>query len=279
MLPIDCQRPGSLRAFTLARAALASGVVAAGISAAAGGSSLVTLDVALAGAWQADCLTLGFDALVGTTNFSPGTVVPVASQLSDDFLSCAGVVFSSAGGPAAVVKVLGTSQAGDAQSLPNIIGGTQLIGGNVTISYVQPIHLEFTDASGAPSPVTKIGAWTDPTGSKIRLDVFDGSGAVVGTATADQGYFVGIEAAGIASATFTFLTPQSVIGFSLDDVSIRRGEGNPADLDHDGTVGAADLATLLGAWGTCESGCCIADLDNDGAIGAADLALLLGAWG
>lgn len=47
-----------------------------------------------------------------------------------------------------------------------------------------------------------------------------------------------------------------------------------ADLDGDGDVGAADLAILLGAWGTPG-----ADLDGDGTTGAADLAILLGAWG
>ena len=49
----------------------------------------------------------------------------------------------------------------------------------------------------------------------------------------------------------------------------------PADLDFDGVVGAADLALLLGAWGSSGPG----DLDHSGTVGAADLALLLGAWG
>jgi hypothetical protein len=48
----------------------------------------------------------------------------------------------------------------------------------------------------------------------------------------------------------------------------------PADLDGSGTVDAADLAQLLGAW----SGSA-ADLDGDGITDAADLAVLLGAWG
>ena len=42
----------------------------------------------------------------------------------------------------------------------------------------------------------------------------------------------------------------------------------------DGSVGASDLAILLGAWGTAG-----ADLDGDGATGPSDLALILGAWG
>lgn len=50
---------------------------------------------------------------------------------------------------------------------------------------------------------------------------------------------------------------------------------NPADLNGDGSVGAPDLAILLGAWGQSGPG----DLDGNGVVGAPDLALLLGAWG
>jgi hypothetical protein len=50
------------------------------------------------------------------------------------------------------------------------------------------------------------------------------------------------------------------------------------DINNDGIVDAADLAMLLGAWGSCGD-CCPADLDQDGQIGAADLAILLGSWG
>ncbi len=44
-----------------------------------------------------------------------------------------------------------------------------------------------------------------------------------------------------------------------------------ADLNGDGCVDAADLAQLLGAWGTV-------DLDSNGFTNGADLALLLGSW-
>jgi hypothetical protein len=50
---------------------------------------------------------------------------------------------------------------------------------------------------------------------------------------------------------------------------------NP-DLNDDGIVGGADLATLLGHWGTCPG--CAADLDGDGSVGGTDLAYLLSAW-
>jgi probable HAF family extracellular repeat protein len=48
-----------------------------------------------------------------------------------------------------------------------------------------------------------------------------------------------------------------------------------ADLDADGSVGATDLALLLGAWDGSDA---TFDLTGDGQIGAADLAVLLGAW-
>ena len=51
----------------------------------------------------------------------------------------------------------------------------------------------------------------------------------------------------------------------------------PADFDGDGTVGASDLAQLLGSWGECAG--CPADFDGDGDVDAADLASLLGSWG
>jgi hypothetical protein len=51
------------------------------------------------------------------------------------------------------------------------------------------------------------------------------------------------------------------------------------DLDRDGSVGSADLAILLGAFGPCPGqGACDADLDGDGAVTASDIAVLLGAW-
>jgi len=55
---------------------------------------------------------------------------------------------------------------------------------------------------------------------------------------------------------------------------------DPADLDGDGVVDAADLASLIAAWGVCPaSGDCPADLDGDGSVGASDLASLIAAWG
>ena len=53
----------------------------------------------------------------------------------------------------------------------------------------------------------------------------------------------------------------------------------PGDLNHDGAVGPADLAIVLGNWGSIPPNDPIADLNCDGTVGPADLAIILGNWG
>ena len=53
--------------------------------------------------------------------------------------------------------------------------------------------------------------------------------------------------------------------------------GCPADLDSSGNVGAADLASLLAAWGTDPHG--PPDFDDNNSVGPEDLAELLSNWG
>lgn len=48
------------------------------------------------------------------------------------------------------------------------------------------------------------------------------------------------------------------------------------DLDHNGSVGAEDLAILLSSFGACAN--CPADLDGNGAVDGGDIAILLGNW-
>ena len=52
-----------------------------------------------------------------------------------------------------------------------------------------------------------------------------------------------------------------------------------ADLNGDGSVGVKDLLILLGNWGLCGKGCCLADLDINGNVDVPDLLVLLGNWG
>ncbi|MEE9128552.1 MAG: hypothetical protein V3T84_00930 [Phycisphaerales bacterium] len=51
----------------------------------------------------------------------------------------------------------------------------------------------------------------------------------------------------------------------------------PWDFDGSGSVGAADLLSLLESWGPCKG--CSADFDGDGNVGASDLLTLLANWG
>lgn len=62
-----------------------------------------------------------------------------------------------------------------------------------------------------------------------------------------------------------------LVGFGPDPDPWR-----PADFDRNGLVDGADLARLLGAWG---SEVVQFDLSQDGIVGGADLAMLLGDWG
>lgn len=51
------------------------------------------------------------------------------------------------------------------------------------------------------------------------------------------------------------------------------------DLNGDGIVDGADLATLLALWGACGDEFCAADINLDGQVDGADLASLLAVWG
>jgi len=74
-----------------------------------------------------------------------------------------------------------------------------------------------------------------------------------------------------------YLTQADRIAFSAIgwDIALSVATPCPADLTGDQTVGADDLATLIGLWNLPGP----ADLDGSGAVDPADLALLVGAWG
>lgn len=55
------------------------------------------------------------------------------------------------------------------------------------------------------------------------------------------------------------------------------GDACPTDLNVDGVVGGADLAIVLGQWGTEGGG--LGDLSGDCSVDGADIALVLGQWG
>jgi len=192
--------------------------IGAGFASSVTAGSLVTLDTSLVSAFKSGANVLGFDELPGNSGGAyPGTPVQPASQVTDHYRNL-GVLFSSAGGPIAVID--GNCCPGDARSVPNLIGGTVLSGPTIVLNYFAPIKLQFVQpGTSTPSTTTRVGAWNDPTGSRIRLSVFDQNDVLLESVDADQRYFLGIQRLGIASATFTFLAQQSIPGFSLDDVT------------------------------------------------------------
>lgn len=141
------------------------------------------------------------------------------------------------------------------EGLSTIAGAGLLATDPVLVDGVAP-GFDLRLAPGSPSidsasnPLAAPGATTDLDGLPRFVDAFNYADTGVGPAPViDRGAYEA--AAGTPSLC-------------------------PADLNGDGFVGAADLASLLGAWG---SGPGPADIDGTGNVGASDLAALLGAWG
>ncbi|MFM7261530.1 MAG: SUMF1/EgtB/PvdO family nonheme iron enzyme [bacterium] len=110
-------------------------------------------------------------------------------------------------------------------------------------------------------------------------------GTVKAIAAGDS-HTVALKADGAVVCWGSSLNGQSNVPASLGTVSSIAGGGAhtmavvpytcAADLDGDGSSGAADLSGLLAAWGTNNASF---DLDGDGSVGASDLSMLLTSWG
>ncbi len=184
------------------------------------------------------------------------------------------------------------------------LGGDGAITGNVdnTGGVLDP----SLDLGEAPRSLTITGNYTQTQGGTLAVQLAPASNDLVqvtGIASLDGAIAVDF-APGFVPAIgsqFTVLTAASVTGgFECIDASSLGVDGIEAivtptsvtlvvtgevtaqgDLNLDGAVNAADLAILLGAWGSSAcagSACCAPDLTNDGVIDAADIAVLLGQW-
>lgn len=187
-------------------------------------ATVVTTDPTVVATFQAGASVLGFDAIPpnggGGSFGNTGKPIQPESQLTDQF-SNVGVIFSSTGGAVGVVGVEGLPNESDATSPFNLIGGSSPGTTLPVLNYFQPITLQFVlPNTTTPALTTHVGAWNDPTGSRILLSVFDVNGSLLESVQADEGFFVGIANPAIASATFSFTSTQSVSGFALDDVTI-----------------------------------------------------------
>ena len=146
---------------------------------------------------------------------------------------------------------------------PKYIRFTALANGTITVS-------NCTDTGANVD--ARIAAMTE-CGVAATTFVCDDDACTAGAAP----YTSKIEFEGVAGTTYYF----AVGGFGAAtpgpyNVTIVAPEAPeiPGDLNGDGVVDAADLAIMLGAWGTAGPG----DLNGDGVVDAADLAILLGNW-
>lgn len=131
----------------------------------------------------AEAAFIDFDSLPGMFN-SPGSTVPVASQLSDGFLSTLGVSFSSATDYVAVV----IHSPDPTVSMPNVIGGVTAGGG---LSYGTPIDITFFDPADATTKgvtdfISIRGDQFPLPGATATMEVFDISGNSLGLTSASD---------------------------------------------------------------------------------------------
>ena len=184
----------------------------------AGATDFVSSNAADVAAFQAGATVLTFENIPGVTAFNneaPGTVVPASAFLKNQV---AGLTFSSnfSGGPF-VLDLTGFGNISDAKSGHNILSGaTPGNGSQGTVCFTCFIEVTFA------SPVSRVGAWNDPTGSRIQLLATDAGGTTIfGQPFANQGQFVGVSlnTNTINRALFQYISTQSVTGFTIDDLT------------------------------------------------------------
>jgi hypothetical protein len=158
--------------------------------------------LSIGGASEAALINIDFDSLTGMSNI-PGASVPVASQLSDQFL-LAGVSFSSLAGYVAVVN----HSPNPTVSMPNVIGGVTATG---NMSYGSPVTITFFDPSsssnfGVTDFVSIRGDQAPLPGATATLEAFDVLGNSLGVINAfdsTAGLTLSFAASGIHSITLT----------------------------------------------------------------------------
>ena len=157
----------------------------------------------------------------------------------------------------------------------NVPGG--LFVGNVDFTPPLCVENETTVVIVLSTPnLFQVGAPGVPVGSGYRAGVAL-SAAPLGTPTNLWLRYTVCTGAGLNVFTPTaYATATNALQWPIELNGTVAGCGSncPADFNADGFVTAADLSTLLGAWGTPAG-----DIDGDGNTSAADLSTLLGAWG
>lgn len=172
---------------------------------------------------------------------SPGTPVPLANQLSNQYLASLGVSFTSGAGYAAVVCHCGFTKSGQ-----NIVGGTNASG---LLDYNQPITATFFNTSNPLQSATTNFAkiWLDflPLGSgTVTLQAFDGSGTLLGsTSTIDNGSVQFLSLNFAAMHSVSFFSNNATVGF--DDLEF----GALTPISGGGVPEPASWALMIAGFG------------------------------
>jgi hypothetical protein len=209
-------------------------------------SVIATTDPAQIAAFQVGATIVTFEGIPGITAFhnqTPGTVVPSAALLKNQVTGL--TFFSNAIEGPYVLDLTGFGNIGDAHSTPNVVAGTSPEGpaGEAVVCFTCFVEIRFA------SPVSRVGARNDPTGSRIQLLATDaGGGTTFGDVQADQGQFVGVDTGvnNIERALFQFISTQSVQGFSLDDLTFARA--GTTTVPEPGTLVLGGLGLAGVAW-------------------------------
>lgn len=127
---------------------------------------------------------------------------------------------------------------------------------------------------------TAIMAWDANNGLRIIAKTgdtsFTGTAAnqislIGGTGNNGNGHNIGINASG--KLVLRVADTVSAI-YNISTIELSAASNCPADVTGDDVVDGADLAALLGSWGTAGN-----DINGDGIVDGADLAQMLTAWG
>lgn len=124
-----------------------------------------------------------------------------------------------------------------------------------------------------------------PSACAAQGGVFEGNGTTcfvglcpepMGAACFPTGFCLELTEAQAAAAGATWAGPGTTcVDGNGDGNADACFTANPADINGDGVVGAADLTMLLNAWGSVGGA---ADINHDGSVNAADLSILLDSW-
>ena len=161
-------------------------------------------------------ILLNFEDIPGMPN-AAGSPIPVASRLSDQYQSTAGVTFSSGSSYVGVLYM----NPGDAPSGSNVVGGSTL-SGNLTYDGAFPIVATFS-VPGSPS----IPAVTDFVSLRVdqffaavrtlTLNAYDINGVLIATYTAPDFYGPTLQVSAPGIHSVQFIGTIDADGAAMDD--------------------------------------------------------------